>query len=91
MHQHGSCTVISLGGKVKMSSSNNSATVEGLSLVSPSESQDMMSWMRGAPPSFKMLSCHNAVWSTVVKKMKTDSRGGKTIQEGQEIGWSCGE
>lgn len=69
-HQDAGCTVVSLGGIAKMSSSNNSATVEGLSLVSSSGSQDMKSWTSRAPPNFKMLSCQNAVWSTVVEKMK---------------------
>lgn len=46
-HQDAGCTVISPGGKEKMSSSNNSATVEGLRLVSSP----------GSCTSFKMCSC----------------------------------
>lgn len=32
-----------------------------------------------------MLSCQDAVWSTVFEKKKTDSRGERMIQEGEVV------
>lgn len=56
-HQNAGHKEIVQANQAKVRSSNNSATVEGLSPVSSNTSQDMKSW----------ISCEDVVWSTSVE------------------------